>query len=248
MTTTDDASGALAVVEQAQEKLRQEILKFFQGNPLDDAYGQLDKDTLYAQVVGRIQQQASYRTESQRQARPSGTAPGRATHNTDGRISTDAFWGAYSVVGYNRWGTEESHNEVWKFIGGNIGKSFYKKNTCATRVSYGLNYGGQPVTEHNGTSSFTNDPGTRFNGKRGDGKNYIIRAGAMHDYLRGLWGTPNAVLKTGDEAAAFARHLPAGQGAIFAGTHHSGFIKDGYRDPYVFSDPGVLPVDVWELP
>jgi hypothetical protein len=58
MTTPDDGSQPLAEVEQALDELRQQILKFFESNPLDDdAHQQLDKDALYTQVVGRIQQQ-----------------------------------------------------------------------------------------------------------------------------------------------------------------------------------------------
>lgn len=190
-----------------------------------------------------VQQQSGGRRVLQRQ--PTG---GGATHTPPARISTAAFWGAYQRVGYNVWQGEENVDQVWEFIGGNVGKSFAGQNTCATRVSYGLDYGGAPIAHYDNTVSFHNDPHTTFRGKAGDGKNYIVGAPAMAAHLTAQWGPPDARLTTNDQVTAFAATLTGTQGAIFAGPHHSGLIMKGYRDPYVFTDPGVMPVQVWKLP
>jgi hypothetical protein len=198
---------------------------------------------LLAHELAHVVQQRDvgrYALQRQPQTGDGGTQP-------PARMSTGAFWGAYQNIGYNVWQGEENVDEVWKFVGGNVGKSFQGQNTCATRVSYGLNYGGAPIVHYNGRTSFHNDPGTTF-GKAGDGKNYIVGAPAMDDYLTAQWGAPDARLTTGAEATAFANTLGAKQGAVFAGAHHSGLIMAGYRDPYVFTDPGVLPVHAWKLP
>ena len=60
-------------------------------------------------------------------------------------------------------------------------------------------------------------------------------------------GKPDTRLKKVGESAAFEATLSAGQVAVFAGVHHAGGIKAGYKDPYVDGDPGVLPVDAWKL-
>lgn len=163
------------------------------------------------------------------------------------RPSCSAFWGAYSQIGYNKWKGEEQRDNVWEFIGGNVGKSFVGGNTCATRVSYGLNYGGAAIPTHNNSTSFFNDPHTTFKGKAGDGKNYIVGAPAMDTYLTGLMGAPDGHFKAGKDVQTFADGLPADACAVFAGPHHSGLIKQGYQDPYVFTDPSVMPVDAWRL-
>ena len=64
------------------------------------------------------------------------------------RPTSGAFFAEYLKVAY---GVLEQE-QVWKFIGGNVGSGFGDKdnNTCATRVSYALNYGGDPVKEQKG--------------------------------------------------------------------------------------------------
>jgi hypothetical protein len=164
------------------------------------------------------------------------------------RPDGDAFFTAYKVVGYNRWQGEDKTHEVWKFIGGSVGKTFDGGNTCATRVSYGMNYGGYPIKGAGKDNSFFNLSSTVFEGKAGDDKSYIVGAPQMADYFGANYGPADARIASGEEARAFQKTLASGQCAVFAGPHHSGVIKDaGYEDPYVFTDPGVMPVRAWKL-
>jgi len=162
------------------------------------------------------------------------------------RPSTAAFWQAYQEIGYNRWKTEGELHEVWHFIGGQVGKQFDNQNSCAARVSYGLNNTGAAIPLFS-DKSFFNSSGTTFQGRIGDDKAYIVGAPAMEAYLTKLMGTPDATLTTGKEVTDFATTLPADQSAVFAGDHHAGLIKTGYSDPYVTTS-GVLPVSAWKLP
>jgi hypothetical protein len=164
------------------------------------------------------------------------------------RMSSAAFWGAYQQIGYNKWRGEEQRHDVWKFVGGAIGQAFDGQNTCATRVSYALDYGGAPIAGFDQKTSFRNWSNIVFEGKAGDDKNYIVGAPQMSDYFTKKMGAPDARLTTGDEGRAFEKTLASGQCAVFAGDHHSGLIKDsGYSDPYVKGDPSVLPVNAWKL-
>jgi hypothetical protein len=164
------------------------------------------------------------------------------------RMSSAAFWGAYQQIGYNVWKGEQQRHDVWAFVGGAIGKSFDGENTCATRVSYALNYGGSPIAGFNQKTSFRNWSSVEFEGKKGDDKNYIVGAPQMSDYFTKQMGPPDAHLTTGQQGKDFEKTLTSGQCAVFAGDHHSGLIKDsGYSDPYVKDDPEVLPVNVWKL-
>jgi hypothetical protein len=172
----------------------------------------------------------------------------RGVATSPARPSSDSFFTAYAQIGYNRWQGEEHRHDVWKFVGGAIGKSFDGENTCATRVSYGLNYGGYPIKGFDQKSSFRNWSSTVFEGKAGDDLNYIVGAPQVGDYFAKNYGAADAALTSGDDAEAFQKTLTTGQCAVFAGPHHSGVIKDtDYRDPYVFTDPGVLPVKAWKL-
>ena len=155
-----------------------------------------------------------------------------------------SIWNAYSQVGYNVWSGEEMKNKVWEHIGGSVGKRFEGGNTCAARVSWGLNYGGYPILGR-GT---TNDSQKTYKGKSGDGKSYIVWVPSLESYLTSQWGKPDAILSSNAEATAFEATLKPDEVAVFAGPHHSGLIKQGYSDAYVKSDPGVMPVSVWKLP
>ena len=158
------------------------------------------------------------------------------------RPKSTAFWPAYHVVDYDAM----EQDDVWAFVGGSVGAYFDGGNTCATRISYGLNESGWAIPVHDNRGSYHNDPKHRFNGKTGDNKKYIVRASSLQTWLTKLMGKPDTRLKKGGEASAFEATLSAGQVAVFAGVHHAGVIKAGYKDPYV-DGPGVLPVDVWKL-
>ena len=175
---------------------------------------------------------------------PSPAAAGPAAKPS--RPSTAAFWQAYQQIGYNKWTGEDKTHEVWKFIGGKVGQLFDGQNTCAARVSYGLDYGGAPITPFS-ANSFFNASSASFEGKAGDDKAYIVGAPAMETHLTKLMGTPDATLTTGKESKDLEDSLPTGLGALFAGDHHSGLIMKGYSDPYVTTS-GVLPVSAWKIP
>ena len=82
---------------------------------------------------------------------------------------------------------------MWAFVGGSVGAYFDGGNTCATRISYGLNESGWAIPVHDNRGSYHNDPKHRFNGKTGDNKKYIVRVVAAD---------------MADEAHGQARHPP----------------------------------------
>jgi hypothetical protein len=69
----------------------------------------------------------------------------------------------------------------------------------------------------------------------------------MQTYLTAKWGKPDATLRDAQEAANFEATLRPDQVAVFAGAHHSGLIKQGYRSDYIWGDPTVMPVVAWKL-
>lgn len=167
--------------------------------------------------------------------------------------SSDAIWTAYSNVNYVMI-PPDKNGQVWALIGGNIGATFgpQNANTCATRLSYGLNYGGAPIpnSAQGGFGASKNFTTEQYNGVPGDGKNYIVSAANMQKYLKSTWGNPNQTLQTEDDLKSLTANLSPGQSAVFAtggpaGQGHAGMIKAGYQDPYIVSE---LPVDVWILP
>jgi len=164
------------------------------------------------------------------------------------RPQSKSIWEAYKQVGYNRWSGEPMKNMVWEHVGGSVGSGFAGENTCATRVSWGFNYGGWAISGAKSGWSYRNDPKVTYKGKAGDDKRYIVSAPYMAEFLEQKWGKPDARLKTNDEVKAFEATLAAGEVAIFAGPHHSGLIMQGYDDAYAKTDPGVMPIVAWRLP
>ncbi len=181
--------------------------------------------------------------------KPSGVGPltWAALDNPKGpkaRPKSTEFWPAYHVVDYDAM----TKDDVWAFVGGSVGAYFDGGNTCATRISYGLNESGWDIPVHDNSGSYHNDPKHKFDGKAGDDKKYIVRASSLQKWLTKLMGPPDTTLTKTGQASTFEATLSPGQVALFAGVHHAGVIKQGYKDPYVDGDPGVLPVDVWKLP
>lgn len=157
---------------------------------------------------------------------------------TSSRPSSTSFWAAY--LNYTSYGTDK----VWRTVGGGIGVLYGpNSNSCATRVSYGLNYGGSPIQPFAGASINLSEH--IYEGKAGDSKRYIVSAQQMRSYLRNVWGEPDHKPSTTQELQSIIASLQPGQCAIFATMGHAGALKQGYTDPYV---TGYLPVDVWILP
>ena len=169
------------------------------------------------------------------------------------RPQASGFRDAYSKISYDVWSGQANVNKVWDFIGGRL-RLFKPGNTCAARISYALNYGGAPITETDSGSIYPNHANVAWPDKtsrrkeRGDGRKYIVSASYLTKYLTKKWGPADARLKTNADARAFRATLDSDEVAVFAGVHHAGAITEGYSDPYVYSDPGVMPVSAWKLP
>lgn len=154
------------------------------------------------------------------------------------RPTSALFWASYL-----NYGTNDTH-KVWRTIGGGIGKLYGPdSNSCAARVSYGLNYGGAPIRSFTGASM--NLAEHVYEGKAGDSLRYIVSAEQMKSYLRLAWGPPEHAPATAAELDSVVKGLQPGQCAIFAAKGHTGVLRQGYSDPYV---GGYLPVAVWVLP
>lgn len=172
------------------------------------------------------------------------------------RPNATDFWNNYPHYGEGGYGTEG----VWELIGGNIGSTYGGKspptNTCAARVSRGINYGGgQPIKSAPGTNmNFTNQS---YKGKAGDGKRYIISTSSLKDYLTAQWGNPDHHWTSSDvdTVAELRGVMSAGQIAIIVwppvggGQGHAAVIpKDGnYVDPYTPPSWSVGIGDIWVI-
>jgi len=164
------------------------------------------------------------------------------------RPNSAPFWNAY--LNYTHIPANQN-SKVWDTIGGSIGESYgpVAENSCAARVSYGLDYGNSPIVQFPAAS--VNLPDHVYMGKKGDGMRYIVSAMQMAAYLKMVWGNPDRSLRTAKDVGDLIRGLKNGQCAIFAtslppgGHGHSGVLKAGYTDPFVETE---LPVDAWILP
>ena len=130
---------------------------------------------------------------------------------------------------------------VWSLIGGSLDSNYGAdspdgvQNSCAARVSYGLNNSGDPIPA--GT------PGGNKNWN-GDGNRYIISAKEMNSYLRSRYGSPSQTLGASSELESLRQGLGSGGAALISSTGHVGVITNSYSDPYVSSYLG----DVWVMP
>ena len=143
------------------------------------------------------------------------------------------FWQSY--LDYNNYRGSDS---VWEKIDGNIGARFEgdpKANSCAARVSYGLNYGGEPIPR--------GAPGA-YRNYNGDNFRYILKARELRQYFRQRWGRPDAVLENIDDLNSLRTRLSRGQVAIVVSQGHAAVVREGYDDPFVESYLG----DAWILP
>ena len=173
-----------------------------------------------------------------------------------GRVSSRAFWAVYPD--YDTF----IASMVWDLVGGSIGDTYGKnpdsnQMSCATRVSYALNYVGgneiprlgDPASPNTPPRSQRNRKNVSYHGREGDNKYYITGAGDMKEYLLRKWGKEDAKIGDVPKLNQFTAGLGAGQIAVFAtpgprGRGHAGVLKQGYQDPYV---EGELPVWVWAL-
>ncbi len=92
------------------------------------------------------------------------------------RPNSAPFWNAY--LNYTHIPANQN-SKVWDTIGGSIGESYgpVAENSCAARVSYGLDYGNSPIVQFPAAS--VNLPDHVYMGKKGDGMRYIVSAMQM---------------------------------------------------------------------
>ena len=184
--------------------------------------------------------------------------------DADTKPPSQRMLNAYKQVSYDRWkasGTGPAYwkerNLPWEFFGGQIGKSFGARDpvnpeeggpqqTCAARLSWALNnLGGADIKDG---MKYPNPSSVVYAGKPGDGKNYIVSAWGMMEYLKKHWGKPDVELKTNQMAKDFKEMLDDDQAIVFAGVHHVGMISKQLRvQDYIEYDPDVVPASAWIL-
>ena len=130
---------------------------------------------------------------------------------------------------------------VWSLIGGSLEANYGAnspggtQNSCAARVSYGLNASGKPIP--------AGAPGANRNWG-GDNNRYIISAQQMNNYLSGAYGPPSQTISNASQLATLREGLGAGGAAIVSSGGHASVVTSDYADPYVSAYLG----DVWVLP
>ena len=151
-----------------------------------------------------------------------------------------AFKAAY--LDYNNY----SALDVWGIIGGGLNDSYGEHgsiddiaNSCATRLSRGLNYAGTPIPKGSIGANKNYDGRTS-----GDGLYYIIQARKLRKYLHQAWGSPNQTLTHASQIDEIQNNLKAGQYAIIVSEGHAGAVSATYSDNYIRAYLG----DMWILP
>ncbi|MEN6668944.1 T6SS effector amidase Tae4 family protein [Psychrobacter sp. B38] len=129
--------------------------------------------------------------------------------------------------------------QAWEKIGGNIGNGYGinhpngVQNSCAARVSYGLNKAGKLIPK--------SAPSANLNIK--EGKRYIIDAGEMNKYLKTL-AKPDYTLTNSTDFYKLKSALTHEDVFIMAKKGHVTVVTMNYQDRYATSYLG----DVWLLP
>uniref|UniRef100_UPI00196A63D1 T6SS effector amidase Tae4 family protein n=1 Tax=Pseudidiomarina mangrovi TaxID=2487133 RepID=UPI00196A63D1 len=131
---------------------------------------------------------------------------------------------------------------VWEKIGGSLNDKYGKtptreaQNSCAARVSHGLNGSGATIP---------NSPKHQTNKNwNGNNQRYILDATMMNKYLRDTYGPPSQTLTSHQQFLDLKFSLPRGQAAIVSAQRHIGVVTSSYDD-------GIVPTylgDVWLLP
>jgi hypothetical protein len=135
-----------------------------------------------------------------------------------------------------------SGKDVWKLIGGSLNDNYGEnspggtQNSCAARVSHGLNESGAKIP---------NSPQHQTNKNWGGNNNrYIISASHMNSYLRSAYGAPSQTLTSSSQLSSLRSGLASGQSAIVSSNWHVAVVTSTYADSSVSSSLG----DVWILP
>ena len=125
---------------------------------------------------------------------------------------------------------------VKKDIGGAVNAA-YITNTCAVRLSRGLNYSGVPL--------IVNFPGL-LTVKGGDGKRYALRVAEMRKWLPRVLGVPDIDLKKAQGAAFDKTTIQSMKGIVAFDIHFTD--ATGHLDAWdgtVFSSEHTTSKDYW---
>ncbi|WP_444945376.1 T6SS effector amidase Tae4 family protein [Microbulbifer sp. VTAC004] len=111
---------------------------------------------------------------------------------------------------------------MWDTVGGSLGDGYGPhSNSCATRVSHGIN--------HSGTTIPRGAPGANLNfGGDNNGLRYILSARQFEVYLGDAWGAADYTNITHDQFSALSSSLSAGQVAVVVSQDHATVIRSGY--------------------
>lgn len=133
-----------------------------------------------------------------------------------------------------------TQQKVWEIIGGNVG-NYYGingpdglQNSCAARISYGLNKSGKLIPEH---------PHADMNFSKKE--RYIVSAQRMNQYFKKIAGKPDYIVKTIDDFEKLKSSLDRTLGFIISDSFHIGFVSHSYQKE---SFHGNSPADIWFLP
>lgn len=142
--------------------------------------------------------------------------------------------------------TNYTASDVWKLIGGGLNDSYGDHgtiddiaNSCATRVSRGLNYSGAKIPKGSIGANRNYDGSTP-----GDNLYYIIQARKLRKYLTQTWGTPNQTLTHANQIQILKNNLQENQYAVIVSDGHAGAVSPHYEDNYIRHYLG----DMWILP
>ncbi|KZN33584.1 T6SS effector amidase Tae4 family protein [Pseudoalteromonas luteoviolacea] len=149
------------------------------------------------------------------------------------RPNSEDFWEEY--LNYDEYDTAS----VWETVGGSLGKGYGPySNSCATRVSHGINYSGEPIPR--------GAPGANLNyGGDNGGLRYILSARQLKVHLTNIWGAPDISNVSFSQLSALQTSLAPNQVAIGVSTSHATVITRTYTDQYVGAAAGG---SVWVLP
>ena len=182
---------------------------------------------------------SSHSNENENTNNPS-VPPIRNYHPAPNAPNSHKFKAAY--LDYNNY----SASNVWNLIGGGLNDSYGDHgtiddiaNSCAARVSRGLNYSSAKIPKGSIGANRNYDGRTP-----GDNLYYIIQARKLRKYLKQSWGTPNQTLTHVDQIQVLKDNLQENQYAVIVSDGHAGAVSPHYEDNYIRHYLG----DMWILP
>ncbi|WP_277948949.1 T6SS effector amidase Tae4 family protein, partial [Pseudoalteromonas piscicida] len=149
------------------------------------------------------------------------------------RPYSEDFWEEY--LNYDDYDTAAA----WETVGGSLDDGYGPySNSCATRVSHGLNQSGAPIPR--------GAPGANLNfGGDNGGLRYILSARQLEVYLADAWGTPDFSNVTVEQLSSLRTSMAPNQVAIGVSPDHATVLTNSYSDKYWGLASGG---SVWILP